>query len=235
MNSNTAYNTEINDLLISALGMSIKKWAGIENVIINLEGHGREELFEDLDVNRTIGWFTAEYPVLIDMARAKDISFTIKSIKETLRRIPNRGIGYGVLKFLSLQEKDFRSCSKPEISFNYLGDFDENPDGKKFDFSKISSGKDVSPELEREYALDINCMVIDGQLSVKIEFNKNQFVSSTIEKFLSEYIKSLKEVIAHCAQKEGTEITPDDVGYTDISLEEFEDLVDEISDMVGDI
>lgn len=233
LNSNTAYNTEINDLLISALGMCVKKWAGIEAVLINLEGHGRNELFEYLDVNRTIGWFTAEYPVLLDMAKADDLPFTIKSVKETLRRIPNKGLGYGVLKYLSARQNDFKVCSKPEISFNYLGDFDENTHGKKFGISEISPGQDVSPELEREYAIDINCMVIGGRLKVKVEFNKEQFFQTTIESFTKEYINSLRMVIAHCTQKEGTELTPGDVGYSEISLEEFEDLVDEISDMVG--
>ncbi|ADL52202.1 amino acid adenylation domain protein [Clostridium cellulovorans 743B] len=233
---NTAYNTDINDLLLSALGISMKKWTGSDEILINLEGHGREELFKDIDITRTVGWFTAEYPVLIDMAKAEDISFTLKNTKETLRRVPNKGIGYGILKHLSEEaQENFKSSKKPQISFNYLGDFGEEASGKHFGIADINSGSDVSPELEREYVLDINGIILENKLMLKIEFNKKQFTEDSIEKLLSNYIEVLKAIIAHCMGKEETEITPDDVGYSDMSLEQFDDLVDELSDLLGDL
>ncbi|PFN80982.1 hypothetical protein COJ67_31225, partial [Bacillus thuringiensis] len=58
--ANRAYNTEINDLLLTALGRVIHKWTGMENIVVNLEGHGRESILSDLDITRTVGWFTSQ-------------------------------------------------------------------------------------------------------------------------------------------------------------------------------
>ncbi|MCP4154861.1 MAG: hypothetical protein GY757_44475, partial [bacterium] len=106
--ANWAYSTEINDIFIAALALALKEWSGLEKIRINLEGHGREPIIEDIDINRTVGWFTSQYPVLLDLkqispdkqAGQDKISYTVKAVKETLRRIPNKGINYGVLKYL---------------------------------------------------------------------------------------------------------------------------------------
>ncbi|MCP4221448.1 MAG: amino acid adenylation domain-containing protein [bacterium] len=120
-----AYNTEINDILLTALALALKQWAGISQIAVNLEGHGREAVFpqDELDVSRTIGWFTSQYPVILDVAGDKDIGYRLKFIKETLRRIPNKGVGYGILKYLSPDslKQDFHPHLRPPISFNYLG------------------------------------------------------------------------------------------------------------------
>jgi len=120
-NVNKAYNTEINDILLTALGLTIKEWTGEDKVLVNLEGHGREEIVEEIDVSRTVGWFTSVYPVILDMRKAKDIAYEIKSVKENLRHIPNKGVGYGILKYLSRKDvvKDLEFMLKPEIVFNY--------------------------------------------------------------------------------------------------------------------
>ena len=122
-----AYKTEINDLLLTALAITIEKWTRNNNITINLEGHGREDLFNDTDISRTVGWFTTQFPVSLTVEKGNDIADTIKSIKEKLRVIPNKGIGYGVLRYLhpdaSVRER-LRLQKNNEISFNYLGQFD---------------------------------------------------------------------------------------------------------------
>ncbi|WP_265184968.1 condensation domain-containing protein [Bacillus gaemokensis] len=97
--TNRAYNTEINDLLLTALGMAVHQWTGMEKIAVNLEGHGRESILSDLDITRTVGWFTSQYPVVLPIEAGSDISHRIKDIKEGLRQIPNKGIGYGLLKY----------------------------------------------------------------------------------------------------------------------------------------
>ncbi|PFR34934.1 hypothetical protein COK29_33800, partial [Bacillus cereus] len=91
----------MNDLLLTALGRTIHKWTGMERITVNLEGHGRESILSDLDITRTVGWFTSQYPVVLPIEAGSDISYQIKNIKEGLREIPNKGIGYGLLKYLS--------------------------------------------------------------------------------------------------------------------------------------
>jgi len=126
---NRPYNTEIDDILLTALAMTIREWSGNENVAINMEGHGRENIMENIDISRTVGWFTSQYPLLLDLQPPgdEDVGQWIRNVKETLRRVPNKGIGYGILRYLTSREKkegiDFK-CH-PEISFNYLGQMGE--------------------------------------------------------------------------------------------------------------
>ncbi|SHK84022.1 Condensation domain-containing protein, partial [Clostridium cavendishii DSM 21758] len=109
--SNKAYNTEINDLLLAALSLTISQWTGEENTLINLESHGREEIIKDVDITRTIGWFTSQYPVILKNSD-NDLSMLIKNTKDSLRRIPNKGISYGIIKYCSNSE------IKDKIKFN---------------------------------------------------------------------------------------------------------------------
>ena len=101
-NVNNVYNTEINDILLAALGMAFKEWSANDKILLDLEGHGREEILPDFDISRTVGWFTTLYPVILDMSESANLPYLIKTVKEDLRRIPNHGIGYGILKYLTL-------------------------------------------------------------------------------------------------------------------------------------
>ena len=95
----SAYRTQINDILLAALGSALSRWTGSPLVHITLEGHGREELFDDVDLSRTVGWFTTTFPIRLDLRETNDPGDLIKSVKEQLRRVPNRGIGYGLLRY----------------------------------------------------------------------------------------------------------------------------------------
>jgi amino acid adenylation domain-containing protein/non-ribosomal peptide synthase protein (TIGR01720 family) len=232
--SNRTYNTEINDLLLAALGMTLKEWAGMERVVINLEGHGREAVIEDIDVSRTVGWFTSCFPVILDMNGADDLAYGIKSIKETLRKIPNRGIGYGVLRYLTPEDKRDRLNFnlKPEINFNYLGQFgepDDNSNGERlFEMSQMSGGEGVSPEAEQSFTLDINGILRDGRLSLFFSYNRYEYNRRSIEKLVDRYKSTLIEIIHHCRKKKEKELTPSDVGYKNISIRNFAAITDYI-------
>ncbi len=119
-----AYNTQINDILLTALVQSLTQWTKTESCLINLEGHGREELFTGIDLSRTVGWFTTIFPVLIEHKSDWGLAEAIKSIKEQLRQVPNKGIGYGVLRYLSSEAQKIQQLPEGEISFNYLGQLD---------------------------------------------------------------------------------------------------------------
>ncbi|MBW7477884.1 non-ribosomal peptide synthetase, partial [Paenibacillus oenotherae] len=130
---NHAYNTEINDILLAALSLAIQEWSGMEEIWVQMEGHGREELFEDINLTRTVGWFTACYPVKLVVERDKDLRYQIKHIKECLNRIPHRGIGYGLTS--SHESAGERATEGPELSFNYLGQFDGGSNETAFEMS----------------------------------------------------------------------------------------------------
>ncbi|TKH08520.1 non-ribosomal peptide synthetase, partial [Bacillus wiedmannii] len=112
------YNTEINDLLLTAVCRAVNKLDGKETVALNLEGHGREMLDQDMVIDRTVGWFTSVYPVAVT-GIGDSITNDIQKTKEALSSIPNKGLGYGVLK--ALGENVLENVT-PDITFNYLGE-----------------------------------------------------------------------------------------------------------------
>ncbi|MBE5097614.1 condensation domain-containing protein, partial [Bacillus thuringiensis] len=225
--ANRAYNTEINDLLLTALGRTIHKWTGMERITVNLEGHGRESILSDFDITRTVGWFTSQYPVVLPIEAGSDISYQIKNIKEGLREIPNKGIGYGLLKYLSENQEKQALTLKPEISFNYLGQFDQDLENSAMQISTYSSGLDVSGEQSRPFALIINGILTDGKLSLGINYSRRQYEKETIEQLANELQESLREIIGHCVMKERAELTPSDIIFKGMTIEALDRIIEE--------
>jgi len=231
---NKAYNTKINDILLTGLGLALKDWTGRDRSAIHLEGHGRENAVENVDLSRTIGWFTAIFPVIIEVKDSEGIQAAIKDTKEMLRRIPNRGTGYGILKYMTPEEKkqDMVFSLKPGISFNYLGQFDEvtGPAGGLFRSANIPVGTPVSPNLERLYGLDIIGIVLDGTLAMSVDYDSKAYNKESISRFMGLYEKRLQEIILHCTGKEKNEWTASDLTSTDIHEKEIGAIFDELGE-----
>ncbi|WDZ63372.1 amino acid adenylation domain-containing protein [Paenibacillus polymyxa] len=229
-----AYNTEMNDILVTALGIAVRKWTGHERVRINLEGHGRESIGTDIDITRTVGWFTTKFPVVLEPETDRDLAYQIKQVKESLRRIPNKGLGYGVCRYLSKSEDGFVWGAEPEINFNYLGQFDDDVNQDEIGISSYSSGSPASDRQARSFVLDINGMVLDGALSLDLSYSRKQYRKETMEAFAQQFEKSLRELITHCAGKENTELTPSDVQFKGLTIAELEQIAQR-SGHVGEI
>ena len=123
-----AYNTQISDVLLAALAGAHQRWTGERLLVVDAEGHGREGLFDEVDLTRTVGWFTSIYPVLVELPAGSDCGERLKSIKEQVRRVNYGGVGYGVLRYLSPDEGVRRRLAaqpQAEISFNYLGRYEQ--------------------------------------------------------------------------------------------------------------
>ncbi|UCH96821.1 MAG: AMP-binding protein, partial [Candidatus Aminicenantes bacterium] len=233
---NKAYNTEINDILLTALGLAFKKWAGLEKIAINLEGHGREPIIPGTHIGRTVGWFTAQYPLVLDLSHSEELSYNIKFVKETLRKIPNKGIGYGILRYITPaeQKQGLTFGPEPEINFNYLGQFSQeiggNGSGSTIEISRFDTGQSLDPEAESLHFIDIGGMLVEGNLHMRFSYNKYEFKRKTIQTLADFFKLHLEAITTHCSQKEKSEFTPSDLGYNKISLEELqkiEDLIDE--------
>ncbi|PHO21742.1 hypothetical protein CQR79_12090, partial [Aggregatibacter actinomycetemcomitans] len=123
-NAPKAYRTQVNDLLLTALARVVCRWTGHADALIQLEGHGREDLFDDIDLTRSIGWFTSVFPV--KLTPAADQAHSLKGIKEQLRAIPDKGLGFGVLRYLgdAQAQAALKALPTPRITFNYLGQLD---------------------------------------------------------------------------------------------------------------
>ncbi|MCX6580368.1 MAG: amino acid adenylation domain-containing protein [Candidatus Aminicenantes bacterium] len=224
------YNTEMNDILMTALGMAINDWTGMENIPVSMEGHGREPIMEDVISDRTVGWFTTQFPVILNIKQSDSISHKIKKVKESLRRIPNKGVGYGILKNLTPVEmkQGIRFENEPEIILNYLGQIDLNSEmktrGAIFGLSPMKMGDILSPELEELYTINIRGVVLENKFTLLISFNKFEYNTNTIEKFLYIFRQNLLDIIGHCLEKEESELTPSDVGDEDLSIEDLNEI-----------
>ena len=226
---NQAYNTEMNDILLTALACCMKSWHGENRTLIALEGHGREDIL-DLDISRTVGWFTSMFPVILERTNSNDIGYQIKHTKEMLRTIPNKGIGYGILKYITSPENKqnivFRL--KPEISFNYLGEFDNNNDNSLFILAKESSGNPISLDTALIHNIEINGEIIDRQLQLSVSYNHKVYKYETIQKICDSFNKELIEIISHCIHVDDTEITPHDIDFDGFDLDELDEFLDDL-------
>ncbi|MHA4812573.1 amino acid adenylation domain-containing protein, partial [Flavitalea flava] len=209
-----AYHTEINDILLCALGLTIRDWSGNDQVVVGLEGHGREDIGLALDTSRTVGWFTNLYPVAINTEAVQDPGVHIRSVKEQLRKVPDKGIGYGVLKYILGLEK-LQGREPWDIVFNYLGQLD-NVIGKGnwLVLSGGSGGATISEESEVREKLAVNCRIAGGELVVSWSYSKLHFTEPEIQILAGRYINHLMSLITHCVEQkgEGPVYTPSDYG-----------------------
>ena len=208
-----AYNTQINDVLLTALARAWSQWSGSPVLFTNLEGHGRENLFDDVDLSRTVGWFTSIFPLRLELpapGNRWEPGAALKAIKEQLRQVPQHGIGYGILRYLC-PDVDLAALPEPSTVFNYLGQFDHVLAGSKlFRFASESTGPWHSPQQRRRHALEVNSLVIDGRLELSWTYSENQHADASIRKLADEFLKALKELIAHClSSKAGGRTTSD--------------------------
>jgi amino acid adenylation domain-containing protein/non-ribosomal peptide synthase protein (TIGR01720 family) len=228
--ANQPFNTETNDLLLAALGMALQGCSGLEKFLVNLEWHGRQEVLNDVNIHRTVGWFTSQYPFLLDIGKSETLHTIIPHVKEMLRKVPNRGLGYGILKYLAPLEEKSRLLLEvtPGINFNYWGQFDGHdfPADNHFQLSTMPTGELVSPHSEEIYSLNISGWIMDNRLEFSFAYNKNEYHRSDIEGLASLFKLKLLEMIRYCCKEEEVTLTPSDVGDSDLTFEELEKIED---------
>jgi non-ribosomal peptide synthase protein (TIGR01720 family) len=225
---NEAYNTQINDLLLTALGLTFADWTKNTMITIDLEGHGREEIFEDVDLSCTVGWFTSMFPVLLQIPKSLEIEASIKAVKEQLRSIPNRGIGYGVLRYLCDDVKikeQIQQIPHPEISFNYLGQFDQIQSESDWDFATESTGDDCSLTQDHSHSLNINCLVESDKLVISWTYDHHQYQKQIVENLAVNYVQNLISLITHCQSTDKCGYTPSDFPEAQLNQAELDELL----------
>jgi len=231
---NPAYHTEINDLLLSALAIALAECSNECVNLVTLEGHGRESLDNDIDLSRTIGWFTSMYP--IKLKASDNLPTLIKQTKEMLRAIPDKGLGFGALMFSGKSftgEEDLErgfdanqvEFSQPKISFNYLGVLNnsQETDGDAWQLSNVSSGLSMGKKNQDVNLLTINGMIIDGNL--QFDFH-GRLTNNTMDKLTRGFENALEQIVQHCSEQITlglTNYTPADFNL-DISIDLFDRL-----------
>nr|WP_276599757.1 non-ribosomal peptide synthase/polyketide synthase [Nannocystis sp. SCPEA4] len=207
-----AYRTEINDVLLSALAAALSGFCNTDTVCVTLEGHGREALIEDVDVSRTVGWFTSMFPVWLTVPGTDDPAALLKRVKEQLRSVPNRGFGYGWLRYAHPDEAVRAALSvEPPVVFNYLGQFDMEAQGRgMLGPAAESAGRTTSSRMELWHALAVNGGVWQGRLRFEWTYSSATHDGATVERLAARFVASLRRLIAHCTSSEAFGYTPSD-------------------------
>jgi amino acid adenylation domain-containing protein/non-ribosomal peptide synthase protein (TIGR01720 family) len=228
-----AYNTQINDVLLTALLQCFAQWTGESSLLINLEGHGREELFEDVNLSRTVGWFTSIFPVLLKLDKTDLPLKLLKSVKEQLRRIPQHGIGYGILRYLSSDQTTrlrLQHLPTAQVSFNYLGQFDQMLNAFPIlGLASESSGSPVSLKNSRSHLLEIDGFIAQGKLQLTWTYNQKFHTQATVERLAQSYIEALTALISDCLSSEVGGYTPSDFPEAELTQEELDELVESLT------
>lgn len=226
------YQTQINDILLTALVQTFQQWTDNSSLLVNLEGHGREDILENLDLSRTVGWFTTIYPVLLDITAVFEPGEALKTVKEQLRSIPHKGINYGVLRYLgkkSIAEK-LQALSQAEVTFNYLGQFDQVlSETSMFKPAAESTGNNQSPRGSRSCLIEVNSLIVGRQLRLNWTYSKALHQQTTVEKLAQAYIEKLRSLIIHCQSPNAGGFTPSDFPQMDLSQAELDELIAELN------
>ncbi|MEK7990931.1 MAG: amino acid adenylation domain-containing protein, partial [Thiotrichaceae bacterium] len=234
-NVSQAYNTQINDILLTALALTLSEWTGQAAILLDLEAHGRESINDEndeLDLSRTVGWFTSLYPVVLQISQTSDLGESIKSVKEQLRKIPNNGFDYAILRYLTQNSEirqQLQDLPAAQISFNYLGQFGQSVENNLF--LGIATEKTAgyhAKENQRAYLLDFNLIILNRQLKINCTYNQAFHCSETIEQLIQNYMAHLQSLIEHCLHPQAGGYTPSDFPEADLNQDDLDNLLDQL-------
>jgi amino acid adenylation domain-containing protein/non-ribosomal peptide synthase protein (TIGR01720 family) len=209
------HRTRVNDVLLSALGRVLARWTGRDRVVVTMEGHGREEIVGGLDPSRTIGWFTAQYPVTLDVPDG-DWGRVLTSVKERLRAVPHGGASYEALRYLSAEGSPanrLREDPAPQVSVNYHGRWDVGSaaaSGALVRDRLDVLGEDLPPEAPRAHLLDVTGVVEAGELHLTWEYSHEVHDEQTVLQLARDTVLALREIVEHCARPDSGGRSPSD-------------------------
>ncbi len=226
----SAYRTQVNDLLLTALARVLCRWTGHASALIQLEGHGRENLFDEIDLTRTVGWFTSAYPVRLTPERIEEAAgqgASIKAIKEQLRSVPHKGLGYGVLRYLADDACRQQMAALPQasITFNYLGQFDQSfAADALFQPLEQPLGAAHDPEAPLPAELSVDSQVFAGELQLRWTYSAQRFDRQTIGELADAYLGELRSLIEHCLEDGNGGLTPSDFPLAQLTQSQLDGL-----------
>ena len=226
------YRTQINDVLLTALVQSFSQWTGSPSLLLDLESHGREANFDDLDISRTVGWFTSIFAVHLEL-KESDSEAALKIVKQQLQQIPHQGIGYGLLRYLN-HHQQLTALPQAEVIFNYLGQFDQAlSESSLFKLAIESSGQSRSLQAWRHHLLEINSYVTGGQLRLDWTYSEAIHRRETIENLTQNFLNNLRSLIIHCQSSETSGYTPGDFPLAKLNQSDLDKLIARITQAGG--
>ena len=235
--AHNAYNTTENDLLISALLRSYREVTGNDSVSLMMEGHGREPIHEPIVSDRTVGWFTSMYTVVIEGING-DMRHDIRLVKETFRSVPNKGLGYGILQYIPSQEGDnnLRTDLTECLGFNYLGDVKGGDAMGGFEIADdVDTGIAVNKEGETGVTYMINCTIVNGVFVINVSYDTKVYTEEQAHAIVDGFCTQLEAIVAHTLSVTATEPTASDLGASGWTDSQFEAIKAEYAERGEDI
>ncbi len=196
-----AHGTQINEVLLAALVPACAAWTGRRQLMIDMEGHGREDILPGLDVSRTLGWFTSQYPVWLDLEKVHEPRAALAAVKEQMRAIPQHGIGFGLLRYLCADRQataSLRALAAAPVNFNYLGQFDQldaEAGALPFAIAPESVGPEQHPEGRRSALIYVIGIITGGELGVRFSYSRRLHQRRTIEQLAKNYLRELRRLL----------------------------------------
>ena len=193
-----AGNIRIQEVLLAALALTLREYTGEENISVTLEGHGREEIAADVNISRTVGWFTAVYPVRINLAGMEDAGVILKLVKDHMQAVPRRGIGYGLLRYVhaaSAAAGQLQRLREPEVNLNYLGQFDQMLQGGLFQMAGESTGAQHSASTVRDRVFDVNAAVFQNRLQCNWVYSANLHTQEAAQAMLDSFLRNVEALL----------------------------------------
>ncbi|MBN9344562.1 MAG: hypothetical protein J0H87_09410, partial [Holosporales bacterium] len=198
---------------------------GKYELCVDLEGHGREDLGENLDLTRTLGWFTSMHPVILSLSQPFDLDQSIKYVKEHLRHIPQKGVSYGILNQIH------KTCDlvQGDILFNYLGQWSNaKRNAETFFFGEGETGLYSSLDNPHAHLLAINGGVNQGQLGFHWTYSTHHYKKETIEKLSKAFKERLEALIEYCSQENHFGFSPSDFPHVKLAGNQLDNLLKKI-------
>lgn len=185
----------MNEVLLTALLLTLTKWTGKTCLPIHVAHHGREGPFEDVDLSRTVGFLATGYSALLDVGKASSPRDALKLVKKELESIPNRGFGFGLLRYGDPCTYEKMRVLEPELAFDYVGQF--STETQLFKQAAESKGPAMSPQAKRYYLLFVDMGIANGQLRTRWGYGERIYRRATIEHLAREFEETLRSFVAH--------------------------------------
>jgi non-ribosomal peptide synthase protein (TIGR01720 family) len=214
-----AYQTKIHEVLLTAILLAFEQWTGQSSLHLDLEGHGREELFDDIDISRTVGWFTTIFPMCLTLPTL-ELGAALVAVKEQIRQVPDQGMSYGLLRYLGLPAGGLGDIPAAPISFNYLGQFSQEVD-VGWQLTAESGGDEQSPQAPRSHLLEVNALILGGELQVNWTYSPQIHGADTVHKLANDFLTALKSLIDHCQSPNAGGYSPADFPEADLDGQEL--------------
>ncbi|HEY3748352.1 MAG TPA: serine hydrolase, partial [Pseudonocardiaceae bacterium] len=199
--------SRVDEVLLWAVARAVTHWTGGTDTVVDLESHGRAPLFDDVDLGRTVGWCTSVYPVHLHVS-GEDPVRGLAAVRDQLRAVPHRGIGYGIARYLR-EDTGAALADRPpaQVAFTYQ-DSGNHLASRQFDASFDAPGGTRAAENVREHVIAVDAAVVAGEIVLRWTYSTALHRRETIERIARHCLAELADLATRAAEVRDAERRP---------------------------